>query len=137
MPANLVKTPEDERKWRKAKVIARAAGKTGKNKWRYVVGVFERMKGRGMRKKAMEAVDPVSKPADSDILRRVLEEELKASTLYERFARDAKSPLLAKLLRDVSDEEKVHAGEFSALLGKLDKEFIPAMVKGGKEVSSA
>ncbi|MFH1740324.1 MAG: hypothetical protein ABIH23_15050 [bacterium] len=49
MPANLVKTAADERRWSEAKEsYARAKGKRGKrpkNKWAYINAVFQKMKG--------------------------------------------------------------------------------------------
>lgn len=181
MPANLVKTPEDESLWRRAKAHAVAEGHA--KDWPYVVSIFEKMK-KGHEKKAeeqiepledelppmfgragrrgrrarrynlervlmdlkespeespedlpkdsTEAAEPVSPPSDVDIARRALEEELKASTLYERLARDAKGPT-AKLLRDVSEEEKVHAGEFRSLIDKLDPQSAKSDSKGEEE----
>lgn len=43
MPANVVKTPEDERLWNKAKERAKEQGHT--EDWPYVMGIFQRMKG--------------------------------------------------------------------------------------------
>lgn len=44
MPANVVKTKEDERLWNKAKGLADEAGK--KDNWAYVMGIFQKMKGK-------------------------------------------------------------------------------------------
>lgn len=44
MPTNMVKTPEDEKHWAKAKQIASDEGHEGD--WKYVVGVYERMRGK-------------------------------------------------------------------------------------------
>lgn len=81
---------------------------------------------------AMEPVEPASPPADADIARRAIEEELKASSLYERLARDTSGPT-AELLRDVSDEEKTHAGEFRSLLERLDPQYAKADEEGADE----
>ena len=85
-------------------------------------------------KTAAEAAEPQSPPGDADIIRRALEEELKASSLYERLARDAGEPA-ASLLRDVSEEEKVHAGEFRSLLERLDPQYAEADAEGAREAA--
>jgi len=42
MPLNVVKTPEDEKKWEKAEAIAASQGKKGN--YAYVMGIYKRMK---------------------------------------------------------------------------------------------
>lgn len=53
MPDNLVKTPDDERDWKRARQLA---SKSGHDKnWKYVVSIFENIKksrGSGTEKKA-------------------------------------------------------------------------------------
>lgn len=44
MPVNVVKTPEDERLWEKAKGRAKEEGQ--EDNWAYVMGIFKRMKGK-------------------------------------------------------------------------------------------
>ncbi len=44
MPANLVKTTRDERLWNEAK--RRAAEEGHASDWRYITGIFQRMKGK-------------------------------------------------------------------------------------------
>lgn len=53
MPSNLVKTKSDEKKWDKAKELAKkAVRKKGiKNKWAYTTGIYKKMKG-------MESITP-------------------------------------------------------------------------------
>lgn len=71
---------------------------------------------------------------DAQILRKGIEEELKAVSLYENLAEKAKSPKVKKLMLDVAKEEKVHIGEFETLLDSIDKEHKTATAEGAKEV---
>jgi hypothetical protein len=41
MPANIVKTPAEEKKWEKAKELAKEQGEAGN--WPYIVGIFKKM----------------------------------------------------------------------------------------------
>jgi len=43
MPTNVVKTPEDEEKWKKAKAIASKEGQSGN--YAYIMGIYKKMKG--------------------------------------------------------------------------------------------
>jgi len=43
MPVNVVKTPRDERLWRKAKAVAKKRNRA--KDWKYVMGIYKRMKG--------------------------------------------------------------------------------------------
>jgi hypothetical protein len=49
MPSNVVKTSRDERLWAEAKAQAHKEGfsieKHGKRYWKYVMGIFKKMKG--------------------------------------------------------------------------------------------
>lgn len=45
MPANVVKTEEDERLWKKAKEQAKKQGKG--DDYAYIMGIFQKMKGNG------------------------------------------------------------------------------------------
>lgn len=47
MPANVVKTKEDERLWEKAKERAKEEGHD--EDWPYIMGIFQRMKGKKAR----------------------------------------------------------------------------------------
>lgn len=72
---------------------------------------------------------------DAQILRKGIEEELNAISLYEELASKAKSPHVKKILLDVAKEEKVHVGEFEILLEEIDPEYNSSNEKGGKEVT--
>jgi uncharacterized protein (DUF2267 family) len=62
MPSNVVKTKRDERLWKEAKKQAKEQGKA-KN-WRYIMGVFERMRDRvGGKKVADMAASALKKAA--------------------------------------------------------------------------
>lgn len=47
MPANVVKTPRDEKLWSKAKKLAQKKKLTGDRRWAYTMGIFNNMKGEG------------------------------------------------------------------------------------------
>jgi hypothetical protein len=47
MPNSVVKTKDDELKWSNAKKIARKKGLKNKKFWRYVMGTYMKMKGKG------------------------------------------------------------------------------------------
>jgi rubrerythrin len=59
---------------------------------------------------------------DEDILRIAIAAEQSATNLYNRLVKSASNEDLKKVLLDISREEKVHAGEFQALLFRLDPE---------------
>jgi|GEM_PF-2800531 len=71
---------------------------------------------------------------DAQILRKGIEEELKAISLYEELVSRAKSSQIKKVLLDVAKEEKVHIGEFETLLEKIDSEHESSEEDGEKEV---
>jgi hypothetical protein len=80
---------------------------------------------------------PDKKLTDSEIaraLRLSIAAELDASHLYELVADAVEDTQVQKVLRDISQEEKVHVGELSELLSKFDKEFDESMEEGRKEV---
>jgi rubrerythrin len=83
---------------------------------------------------AASAVKETAKNSNEAILRQAMIAELDAVSLYEQLARSASDPQVKKLLLDVAEEEKVHAGEFQALLEKLDKKHGPALDDGRAEV---
>ena len=60
MPANVVKTPEDERHWRKAKLQAAKEGHA--KDWPYIMGIFKRMMG-----KSLDAEIHVSQKSEGEI----------------------------------------------------------------------
>jgi len=71
---------------------------------------------------------------DREILRIGIIAELDAVSLYEQLAAMTKNKNIKKILLDIAREEKTHAGEFQALLLKLDKEQAKELEKGREEV---
>lgn len=71
---------------------------------------------------------------DKEIMRVGMIAELDAINLYEQLAGMAQSDNLKTVLLDIAKEEKTHAGEFQALLLKVDKEQVRELAKGKKEV---
>ena len=67
-------------------------------------------------------------------IRFMVAAEYEATQLYMQLAESTDNKLAQKVLKDIADEELVHAGEFLRLLHKLapnEKEFY---AKGAKEV---
>ncbi|MGI6665288.1 MAG: demethoxyubiquinone hydroxylase family protein [Christensenellaceae bacterium] len=60
--------------------------------------------------------------------------ELEAMFLYEAHALATDDPLVKKVLRDIRDEEKEHAGELLALLRYLDPGVDDFLMEGQGEV---
>jgi len=79
----------------------------------------------------------LSKDVDNEILRVGIIAELDAVNLYEQLAATAKDPAIKERLLDIAKEEKVHMGEFQALLLKLDKEQVKGLEDGKGEVENA
>jgi rubrerythrin len=77
---------------------------------------------------------PKGKERDLQILRIGMIAELDAVNLYDRLAQLASNPQVTKLMLDVSQEEKVHAGEFETLMEELDPSYEEAEEEGEKEV---
>jgi rubrerythrin len=71
---------------------------------------------------------------DMEILRTAIIAEYDAVNLYEQLAEVANNPDIKKILLDVANEEKVHIGEFEALLEYFDKEHEPNEEEGEEEV---
>jgi len=71
---------------------------------------------------------------DLEILRASIIAEFDAVNLYEQFAEETENSVVRKVLLDIAKEEKVHIGEFQAVLKRLDKEQGPSEVAGNKEV---
>lgn len=69
---------------------------------------------------------------DAAIGRKVMVDELETINSYEAMA-DHASPEVAKVVRDIADEEKVHVGEAGAIIADHDKRALPAMEEGVKE----
>ena len=66
-------------------------------------------------------------------LRFVVSAEFEAVQLYTQLANASDDPEVKKVLRDVADEEIVHAGEFLALVKKINPEEEKLYNKGEKE----
>lgn len=69
---------------------------------------------------------------DAAIGRKVMVDELNTINQYEAMADHASSGV-AKVVRDIADEEKVHVGEAGAIVAEHDKRAVPAMKEGVKE----
>jgi rubrerythrin len=72
--------------------------------------------------------------SDQDLLRIAIASELSAITLYNELASKTKSEKIKNVLLDVALEEKVHVGEFQALLEDVDKEERAAHEEGAQEI---
>ena len=62
--------------------------------------------------------------------------EYEAIQLYMQLAESTDNPLAIEVLRDVADEERVHAGEFLRLLRELDPDEETFYAKGAAEVEA-
>jgi len=67
-------------------------------------------------------------------IRMALAAEEEAIHMYEAMADASDNPLAVKVLQDVADEERVHAGEFQELLRILLPNEQPLLNKGRDEV---
>lgn len=67
-------------------------------------------------------------------IRMALAAEEEAIHMYEAMADVSDNPLAAKVLQDVADEERVHAGEFQQLLRVLLPDEQQLLNKGADEV---
>ncbi len=74
------------------------------------------------------------KDLDKEILRLGMIAELDAVNLYEQLAAMTQNRTMKRVLLDIAKEEKTHAGEFQALLLKIDKEQVKELKEGEKEV---
>jgi rubrerythrin len=70
-------------------------------------------------------------------LRLALAAEEEAVHMYEAMADAADDPLAAKVLQEVADEERVHAGEFQKLLNILLPDEQEHLAQGAAEVAEA
>lgn len=71
---------------------------------------------------------------DKEILRAAIIAELDAVNLYEQLAHMTQNDKLKAVLLDVAKEEKTHAGEFQAMLLRLDPEQKDELAHGEEEV---
>jgi rubrerythrin len=84
-------------------------------------------------------ITPEKKLTDSEIaraLRLSIAAELDASHLYELIADAVSDKQVQEVLRDISNEEKVHEGELQELLSRFDKDHDKSVEEGRKEVKS-
>lgn len=70
----------------------------------------------------------------SRAIRMCLAAEEEAVHMYEAMADVAPDALSAKVLQDIADEERVHAGEFQELLRRLVDDEAKLLAKGADEV---
>jgi len=66
-------------------------------------------------------------------LRKDLSAEEEAASLYAAHAEMTDDKSIKKILLDIADEERVHVGEFQALINKLAKDEEKLLAKGMKE----
>ena len=71
---------------------------------------------------------------NAEILRVGMIAELDAVNLYEQMAAMATDEGIKRILMDIAKEEKTHAGEFQALLLKLDPQQAKEIEEAKKEV---
>ncbi len=67
-------------------------------------------------------------------IRMAIAAEQEAVHMYEALADASDNALAAKVLQDIADEERVHAGEFQELLRMLLPDEQPLLEKGAAEV---
>ena len=69
-----------------------------------------------------------------EMLRLGIIAELDAVNLYTQMSELAEDTSIKKIMIDIAKEEKTHAGEFQALLERIDKEYAAELDAGKKEV---
>ena len=77
------------------------------------------------------------KLTDEELIRAIrftVASEYEATQLYMQLAESTDNKLAVKVLKDIADEERVHAGEFLRLLRKLAPDEEKFYAKGAKEV---
>ena len=82
-------------------------------------------------------MSPDRKLTDRELARAIrmcLAAEQEAIHQYEAMADASENPLAAKVLQDIADEERVHAGEFQELLRLLLPDERQLLQKGTEEV---
>jgi rubrerythrin len=67
-------------------------------------------------------------------IRFMVAAEYEAIQLYMQLAESTDNELAVKVLKDIADEERVHAGEFLRLLRKLAPDEEEFYAEGAKEV---
>jgi rubrerythrin len=77
------------------------------------------------------------KISDEELIRAIrfmVASEYEATQMYMQLAESTDHPLAIKVLTDIADEERVHAGEFLRLLHELVPNEAELYAKGAKEV---
>ena len=77
------------------------------------------------------------KLTDAELVRAIrfmIAAEYEAVQLYMQLAESTDNKLAIEVLKDIADEERVHAGEFLRLLSELDPEEAKFYAEGAKEV---
>ncbi|GAB4114627.1 MAG: ferritin family protein [Candidatus Caldatribacteriota bacterium] len=69
-------------------------------------------------------------------IRFMISAEYEAIQIYMQLAESIDNKLAQKVLRDIADEERVHAGEFLRLLKELAPEEEKFYAEGAKEVEA-
>ena len=67
-------------------------------------------------------------------IRFLVAAEYEATQMYVQLAESTDHPLAIKVLKDIADEELVHAGEFLRLLHELAPDEAALYAKGAREV---
>lgn len=67
-------------------------------------------------------------------IRFMVAAEYEATQLYMQLAESTDNPLAVKVLKDIADEELVHAGEFLRLLHELAPDEARLYAQGAREV---
>jgi rubrerythrin len=67
-------------------------------------------------------------------IRFMIAAEYEAIQLYMQLAESTDNQLAIEVLRDIADEERVHAGEFLRLLRELDPDEEKFYAEGAREV---
>jgi rubrerythrin len=77
------------------------------------------------------------KLTDAELIRAIrfmVAAEYEATQLYMQLAESTDNKLAVEILRDIADEERVHAGEFLRLLREVAPDEEKFYAKGAKEV---
>ena len=69
-------------------------------------------------------------------IRFMVAAEYEAIQLYSQLAESTNNPLAVAVLKDIADEERVHAGEFLKLLTDLAPDEAQLYAKGAAEVAA-
>ena len=69
-------------------------------------------------------------------IRYMVAAEYEATQMYMQLAESTDHPLAIKVLTEIADEERVHAGEFLRLLHELAPDEAKLYAKGAKEVEA-